>query len=170
AQEVLRQAGAPVQNEPPRPLQVGDIVLVRSVGLSGEVLSIDEEEQTAEIQVGGFRMQADIAELRREKKPDRKAEARRTPAAATLPPPPDVAISLDMRGWRAADVADRLERYLNDAYLAGLPFVRLIHGKGTGALRQIVRDVLSGHPLVASFGGGGQDGGDGVTVARLTER
>ncbi len=150
-------------------MQTGDTVLVRSVGLSGEILSIDEEEQTAEVQVGGFRMQADLAELRREKV-DRKAEARRAPVAASLPPPPDVAIGLDMRGWRASEVADRLERYLNDAYMAGLPFVRLIHGKGTGALRQVVRDVLNGHPLVTSFGGGGQDGGEGVTVARLTER
>jgi DNA mismatch repair protein MutS2 len=156
--------------QPPRPLQAGDMVLVRSVGLSGEILSVDEEEQTAEVQVGGFRMQADLAELRREKKADRNAEARRAPVAASLPPPPDVAISLDMRGWRASEVADRLERYLNDAYMAGLPFVRLIHGKGTGALRQVVRDVLNGHPLVGSFGGGGQDGGEGVTVARLTER
>jgi DNA mismatch repair protein MutS2 len=87
-----------------------------------------------------------------------------------MPAVPDVGISLDMRGWRAADVADKLDRYLNDAYLAGLPYVRLIHGKGTGALRQIVRDVLTGHPLVGSFGGGGQDGGEGVTVARMVER
>ena len=75
-----------------------------------------------------------------------------------------------MRGWRAAEVTDKLDRYLNDAYLAGLPFVRIIHGKGTGALRQIVRDLLTGHALVASFGGGGADGGEGVTVARLVER
>jgi DNA mismatch repair protein MutS2 len=151
----------------PRPLQVGDSVLVRSVGLSGEILSIDEEEQTAEVQVGGFRMQADLAELRRETKSERRVEARR---AAATPAPPDVAMNFDMRGWRAADVADKLDRYLNDAYLAGLPFVRLIHGKGTGTLRQIVRDLLNGHPLVASFGSGGPDGGEGVTVARLVER
>jgi DNA mismatch repair protein MutS2 len=156
-----------LESQAPRPLQVGDTVLVRSVGLSGEILSIDEEEQTAEVQVGGFRMQADLAELRREKKSERRAEPR--PAVAA-PPPPDVAINFDMRGWRAADVADKLDRYLNDAYLAGLPFVRLIHGKGTGTLRQIVRDVLNGHPLVASFGSGGADGGEGVTVARLIER
>jgi DNA mismatch repair protein MutS2 len=172
AQAALGQIDQPApQTEQPRHLQVGDTVLVRSVGLSGEILSLDEEEQTAEVQVGGFRMQADLAELRREPKGDRKAEARRASApAASLPPPPDVAMNFDMRGWRAADVADKLDRYLNDAYLAGLPLVRLIHGKGTGALRQVVRDVLSGHPLVASFGGGGPDGGDGVTVARLIER
>jgi DNA mismatch repair protein MutS2 len=79
-------------------------------------------------------------------------------------------MTFDMRGWRAADVPDKLDHYLNDAYLAGLPYVRLIHGKGTGALRQVVRDVLSSHPLVDSFSGGGPDGGEGVTVARLIER
>lgn len=167
---------APAPSEQaPRPVQVGDTVLVRSVGLEGEVLSIDEEENTAEVQVGGFRMQADLAELRRptrsERNAGRTAAARRPePARVATPAAPDVSLNFDMRGWRAGDVADRLERYLNDAYLAGLPYVRLIHGKGTGALRQIVRDVLKGHPLVASFGGGGPDGGEGVTVARMVER
>jgi DNA mismatch repair protein MutS2 len=172
AGELATQAPSPaLQQQAPRPLQVGDTVLVRSVGLSGEILSIDEVEQTAEVQVGGFRMQADLAELRREKQGERKDEARRAPApSSSLPPPPDVAMNFDMRGWRAADVVEKLDRYLNDAYLAGLPFVRLIHGKGTGALRQVVRDVLGGHPLVASFGSGGSDGGEGVTVARLVER
>jgi DNA mismatch repair protein MutS2 len=163
--------GSSSQPQAPRRLQVGDTVLVRSVGLSGDILSIDEEEQTAEVQVGGFRMQAALAELRREKLGERKDDARRAPAlSSSLPPPPDVAMNFDMRGWRAADVAEKLDRYLNDAYLAGLPFVRLIHGKGTGALRQVVRDVLGGHPLVASFGSGGSEGGEGVTVARLVER
>jgi DNA mismatch repair protein MutS2 len=172
-----RDAGAagpsvPPQGEAPRPIQTGDIVQVRSVGLTGEVLSIDEDDRTAEVQVGGFRVQAELAELRRETKNERsRPEAGRNESArVSMPAVPDVGISLDMRGWRAADVADKLDRYLNDAYLAGLPYVRLIHGKGTGALRQIVRDVLTGHPLVGSFGGGGQDGGEGVTVARMVER
>ncbi|WP_287156700.1 Smr/MutS family protein, partial [Chloroflexus sp.] len=83
---------------------------------------------------------------------------------------PDVSMTFDMRGWRAAEVSDRLDRYLNDAYLAGLHQVRLIHGKGTGALRQVVRELLAGHPLVASFSSGGRDGGDGVTIATLVDR
>jgi DNA mismatch repair protein MutS2 len=172
ADESAAQAPGPSpQQQASRPLQVGDTVLVRSVGLSGEILSIDEAEQTAEVQVGGFRMQAELAELRREKQGERKDEMRRaSTSSSSLPPPPDVGMNFDMRGWRAADVVEKLDRYLNDAYLAGLPFVRLIHGKGTGALRQVVRDVLGGHPLVASFGSGGADGGEGVTVARLVER
>jgi DNA mismatch repair protein MutS2 len=156
----------------PRPIQVGDMVLVRSVGLSGEVLSIDEEEQTAEVQVGGFRMQAGLGELRRETKSERSGRAVRpaTPERSGLPAVPDVSMNLDLRGWRAAEVADRLDQYLNDAYLAGLPYVRVIHGKGTGALRQVVRDLVGGHPLVASSEGGGKDGGEGVTVVKLISR
>lgn len=162
---------APSEPTAPRPFEVGDYVLVRSVGLSGEIVAIDEEEQAAEVQLGGFRVRAELKELRREAR-DPKEERKRAytaPKAVNTPPPPDVSLNFDMRGWRAGEVQEKLDRYLNDAYLAGLPHVRLIHGKGTGALRQVVRDVLQSHPLVHSFGGGGQDGGDGVTIARLVD-
>ncbi|MDP2976735.1 MAG: Smr/MutS family protein, partial [Anaerolineales bacterium] len=60
------------------------------------------------------------------------------------------------------------DRYLEKAYLAGLPFVRIIHGKGTGKLRTEVRAALKEHPHVASFETGhDKEGGDGVTVAKL---
>jgi DNA mismatch repair protein MutS2 len=157
----------------PRPLQVGDTVLVRSVGLKGEIVSIDEGDGTAQVQVGGFRMTVDLRELRREKPDPDQPQRReyRPERSVNLPAAPDVSMTFDMRGWRAHEVADKLDRYLNDAYLAGLHQVRLVHGKGTGALRQIVRDVLQGHPLVASFAAaGGREGGDGVTVANMVER
>lgn len=164
-----------VVEQGPRPLRPGDVVRVRSVGLTGEILSIDEEEQTAEVQVGGFRMQADLAELTREKRGDgnegRSAHPAYESRGASIPAPRDVPLELDMRGWRAADVRDRLDHYLNDAYLAGLPWVRIIHGKGTGALRQTVREFLQQHKLVASFSSASAtEGGDGVTIVRLQER
>jgi DNA mismatch repair protein MutS2 len=62
-----------------------------------------------------------------------------------------------------------MEKYLEQAYLSGLPFVRIIHGKGTGKLRQAVRDALRGHSYVKSFEEGGHtEGGEGVTVAKLS--
>lgn len=154
-----------------RPLGAGDTVLVRSIGLSGEIVEIDDEDEMAEVQVGSFRVRVGLDDLRREK--SRQGDGRRTAPArqVSLPAAPDVSMTLDMRGWRAADVADGLERYLNDAYLCGLPHVRLIHGKGSGTLRQVVHELLRRHPLVHSFEGGGRDGGgEGVTVARLVER
>jgi DNA mismatch repair protein MutS2 len=171
-----RVAAPPAPQTPPqqapRPFQSGDRVLVRSVGLKGEIVSVDAEENSAQVQVGGFRMTVDLRELRREKDAA-DAPARPEPRqerSVSVPAAPDVSMTFDMRGWRAHEVEDKLDRYLNDAYLAGLHQVRLIHGKGTGALRQVVRDVLQAHPLVTSFGGGGRDGGDGVTVANLVER
>jgi DNA mismatch repair protein MutS2 len=187
ASEQVRQAAtrprtptvaAPPPQQAPRPLEVGDTVMVRSVGLKGEIVSIDADENSAQVQVGGFRMTVDLRELRREKADAAPARSWERPAGSapvqtrsvSLPAAPDVSMTFDMRGWRAHEVGDKLDRYLNDAYLAGLHQVRLIHGKGTGALRQVVRDVLQSHPLVNSFGGGGRDGGDGVTVANLVDR
>jgi DNA mismatch repair protein MutS2 len=174
ARASLPAAPAPAQApQAPRPLQPGDTVMVRSVGLKGEIVSVDADEGSAAVQVGGFRMTVDLRELRREKGGPEGERRDYAPAArsVSLPPAPDVSMTLDMRGWRAGEVADKLDRYLNDAYLAGLRQVRLLHGKGTGALRQVVRDVLQGHPLVTSFASAaGRDGGDGVTVATLVDR
>jgi DNA mismatch repair protein MutS2 len=59
---------------------------------------------------------------------------------------------------------------VNDAYLMGMPFVRIIHGKGTGALRQVVRDLLREIPVVAkSEPAGAKEGGEGATVAHLRQ-
>jgi len=164
-----RQRPAPVQ-QAPRPLQPGDRVRVLSVNLDGEIISIDVASNEAEVQVGGFRMTVDLRELQRLKGNDKQ------PAPATTVPvinsaPRNVGMQLDMRGMRAGDVAELVDRYLNDAYLSNLNEVRLVHGKGTGALRNVVRDVLASHPLVDKYTGGVQgEGGDGVTVAQLRRR
>ena len=159
----------------PRPVQIGDHVYVSSVKLSGDVLDIDSEAGEAEVQLGGFRLRVDLRELRRDKNgaaPVAAPSYAPKPKFITTPPPPsNVAMQLDMRGWRASEVEDQLDHYLNDAYLANLAEVRLVHGKGTGALRQVVRTMLKGHPLVASFNSGGQgEGGDGVTIAKMVAR
>ena len=65
----------------------------------------------------------------------------------------------------------RLDRYLNDAFMAGLPAVRVVHGKGTGTLRHVVREVLKEHPLVESFRPAEPaEGGNGATVVELAHR
>ncbi len=62
----------------------------------------------------------------------------------------------------------KLDKYLDDAFMAGLYQVRIVHGKGTGALRQVARQQLAKHPLVKSFRPGGYgEGGDGVTIVEL---
>jgi DNA mismatch repair protein MutS2 len=79
-----------------------------------------------------------------------------------------VASSLDLRGARVDEALDALDRYLDDASLAGLAQVVVIHGSGTGALRDAVRARATGHPLVGSIRPGERgEGGDGATIVKL---
>jgi dsDNA-specific endonuclease/ATPase MutS2 len=79
-----------------------------------------------------------------------------------------VASSLDLRGARVDEALEALGRYLDDAALAGLEQVVIIHGLGTGALRDAVRAQAGEHPLVKSFRAGERgEGGDGATIVRL---
>ena len=81
---------------------------------------------------------------------------------------PNVPLELDLRGQRADEALNRFETYIDQAFQAGMPFVRIIHGKGTGALRAAIREAMTGHPLVRKFETpAANEGGEGVTVAIL---
>lgn len=69
------------------------------------------------------------------------------------------------------DAVSRTEKYLDDAFLAGAPRVRIVHGKGTGALRGAIAELLRAHPLVERFSlAEASEGGSGATVVELTRR
>jgi DNA mismatch repair protein MutS2 len=77
-------------------------------------------------------------------------------------------MELDIRGRRVEEGIQELEQYLDTAFLARLPWVRIIHGKGTGRLREAVRDILKQNSYVKSWEEGKDgEGGAGVTVAKL---
>jgi DNA mismatch repair protein MutS2 len=79
-----------------------------------------------------------------------------------------VASSLDLRGARVEEALEALDRYLEDASLAGMPSVTVIHGLGTGALRDAVRSAAGAHPLVKDLRPGERgEGGDGATIVRF---
>jgi dsDNA-specific endonuclease/ATPase MutS2 len=85
--------------------------------------------------------------------------------AAVEPPLTD---ALDLHTFRPRDCADVVAEYLHAAQDAGLPRVRIVHGKGTGALRRIVHEVLDGHPAVRDYRLAGEHGGGwGATVVEL---
>jgi DNA mismatch repair protein MutS2 len=76
-----------------------------------------------------------------------------------------------LRRLTVEEALDRLDQYLYDAFMAGLPSVRIVHGKGTGKLRHAVHDSLAKHPLVKSYRLGDYGEGDyGVTIVELTNR
>ncbi|WP_220194313.1 endonuclease MutS2 [Ktedonospora formicarum] len=158
------------------PLQVGDTVRVLSFGQLAELVGLSADHSSAEVQMGAMRFRVDVDNIervsKRQAKESEKSKARTSSSSGIVIPRyedrPPVDMQIDMRGWRVEDALEELETYLNNATMAGLPFVRILHGKGTGALRSAVRQQLSHHPLVKSFNSAlPQEGGDGVTVAKL---
>jgi len=147
------------------PLEVGDRVWVPSLQAAGDVVNVGPRD--VEVKVGSFRLKLAPHRVELQERGARPA----VQASPSVPRPADPGMELDLRGLIVDDMLVELDRYLDTAYLAGLPWVRIIHGKGTGALRQAVRDELRGHPLVSDFRAGeANEGGEGVTVARLVQR
>ncbi len=150
-----------------RPLKAGDRVYVRSLKTDGTVTAIEGDQ--IEVQIGKMRLKTDLPNIQRSKDAalPKLCESEPAPAEKSIFHP-SPGMELHLRGMRAEDALLRLERYLDDAYSAGLPFVRIVHGKGTGTLRQLVRQALSESPLVSRWENAlDNEGGDGVTIARL---
>jgi DNA mismatch repair protein MutS2 len=151
---------------PPEEVRAGDKVTVRGLPQQGEALGVPDERGELEVQLGTLRLRIRVDQIERI---ERSAPRVAAPVAATLPPRgPSPGLEIEVRGRRAEEAISEVEEYLDNAYRAGLPFVRIIHGKGTGALRRVVRETLSQNPLVSSFETAEPHaGGEGVTVARL---
>ena len=164
----------PVNREP---LRLGEKVRLRSLKMEGEITGLGDSD--IEVQVGALRIRARLGDVDRRSTPaprpapvEAKPKARPASDGKTSAKPAlfraSPGMELDIRGQRAEDALPVMEKHLENAYLAGMPFVRIIHGKGTGRLRQVVREALSQSPHVAGWENGGEkEGGDGVTIARL---
>jgi DNA mismatch repair protein MutS2 len=154
--------------EPParrQEVEPGDIVHVRDIPQAGEALSAIGEDGRLEVQFGSIRMKVSVDRIDRIEMANEGDAAAEKVLAPTGPPVP---IELDLRGKRAEEALESFETYLDGAFRAGLPFVRIIHGKGTGALRSAIREALRGHPLVREYESApANEGGDGVTIALL---
>lgn len=158
------QPSTPTQSR--RALRTGDLVNIISLEQKGEVIAVDAGE--AEVQMGSLKLRQPVGNLERigRIRPDSPSRQIRTPTPFTETVP----IELDIRGHRAEEVSPILESYIHDAYLSGLPWVRIIHGKGTGALRQVVREELRNSPVVErSAAAASNEGGEGATVAHLRQ-
>ncbi|WP_320447917.1 endonuclease MutS2 [Candidatus Roseilinea sp. NK_OTU-006] len=170
AEAAAARAPQPAPREPLRKdaIQAGDTVRIRSLGVTAEVNAVDGEE--ADVQIGRMHTRVRLNDLERisagELLHKTQREARdEVVSLPRVPPPP---LELDLRGLTTEEGVARVQDYLDRAARAGLPFVRLIHGKGTGVLRRAIRDAIKADPAVQSFETGLEgEGGDGVTVVRL---
>ena len=140
----------------------GATVVAEHLGVRGEIASISGSMAT--VRAGSVTVRVPLAALR----PGAAMPERRTRPAIHVPDKTGVGPELHLLGRTTDEVGELVEQYLDDAFMAGLPTVRLVHGKGTGALRKTVRTLLSAHPLVESFRDGEpSEGGAGATVAAL---
>jgi DNA mismatch repair protein MutS2 len=164
--ETARASASPIAPAPARvPIAVGAPVLIDGVAEPGTLLSIDDRGM-ADVAAGALRLRVPATQLRP------AAESPEAPLRSDRPvvsgSASSVPLQLDLRGARADEALAVLDRYLNDAAVAGVERLRIVHGKGTGALRQAIRAALADHPLVREHEAAGpSEGGDGATIVRL---
>ena len=148
----------------------GDAVFVRTIGFDAVVQKVDVKTGRIRVQAAGKELEVPVMDigkrtgaapqsakrLRQKNLEGKEAEREETP------------LQLHLIGLRVEDALTKLEPFLNHASLDGLGEVRIVHGKGTGALMRAVREYLEGHPLVASFRDGEPfEGGAGATVVKI---
>lgn len=136
----------------------GDWVTVAGTATPGQVVAVDEERGRARVRFGAVEAQVDLGELVAAAPPARRPGVK----AAS----PDAAPTLNVVGLRAEEAILEMEKFLDRAVVGGLSAVTVIHGHGTGRLRQAIRQYLRGHRAVAAYGPG-PNGDEGVTVVQL---
>jgi len=171
----LREVAALVTPAPaaPRadeaPLAPGMAVAADHLGLRGQLIDVNGD--TATVLAGTLTVRVPLSALHQTAAgaADRRAGSPARPFAdPDTPPARAIAAELMLIGRTTDEARDLVEKYLDDAFMAGMANVRLVHGKGTGALRKAVRGLLSDHPLVDSYRDGEPaEGGSGATVAAL---
>jgi DNA mismatch repair protein MutS2 len=145
----------------------GDSVWVPGIGATGTLLEIQKD--TATVQAGTLRMSVLYSTLEKvEEDMVEKAAPKPQVQNVGLETAINISTEIHIRGERADEALQSLERYLDDARVAGLHTIRIVHGKGTGALRELVHRYLKEQPDVKGFRlGQDGEGGHGVTIAEL---
>lgn len=179
AERLAQQNSAPIQNvteaveRPDWMPRLGDTVWLATLNTEGVVNEISGNEVL--VQVGKLRVRADVSELshretslKRQMKRGQRRTVYEDSSDPVVPRGKSPGLELDLRGQRVETALERVDWYVDAAYTAGLPFGRIIHGKGTGALRKAVREYVEHHRLISKVETAHpNEGGDGVTVIHM---
>ena len=171
AREEVKRARKEVEEElralSPEPSEDGDVkvgdFVVTSFGGRGVVVGLEDGSGRVIVQVGGARIRLPRSQLKRTESPPPEE-----PSGVPEVFPSEVSTEVDLRGMTYDEAVDVVDKHIDNAILANLDRLVLIHGKGTGALRRKLREYLKGHPRIKSFRPGNwEEGGDGVTVVEI---
>jgi len=150
-------------------IKIGDTVLVKDLNQLATLLTLPDKNKNVQIQIGLLKTTVKADKLAYSDEKVQKDTATRGKSQKGFKfSRYEISNTLDLRGVRVDDGLDKLEKYLDDASLANLSPVYIIHGHGTGALKQAIREYLKTSPYVAKFRPGEDgEGGDGVSVVDI---
>lgn len=155
----------PDSGEELREVKIGEEVFLPTLNMKVIVLTKPDNRGEVQVQAGIMKINAKVKDLRVSSGSTENKKIRKREAKLNLR---SVSSSVDLRGLDAEEAIYTADKYLDDAYLGGLKEVTIIHGKGTGVLRQAITDMLKRHPHVKNYRLGEYgEGGTGVTVAEL---
>ena len=154
-----------ITGEVPKNIEPGQEVFLARYNQQGLALSSPDDDGMVQVQVGAMKLALPLVELRLQKA---KHLIETGASKVMVGKAREIVTEIDLRGMTGDEAMEAVEKYLDDAYLAGLPKACIIHGKGTGALRKAITNLLSGHRFVKTFRLGQYgEGGTGVTVVEL---
>ncbi len=150
-----------------KPLKPGQKVKIAGLNQEGYILSLDEALKSAQVQVGIMKVNVPAESLIPIEQIEFEEEKSRYSSIA-MSKAKEISTEIDLRGLTVDEALAEVDNYLDDAMMAGVARVTLIHGKGTGALRQGITDMLKTRSDIKAFRLGNMDeGGSGVTVVEL---
>lgn len=153
--------------KPPKNLKPGENVILLGLNQEGIVLNQPDESGNVMVQVGIMKISVHISTLSRARK-EEKIESKVAVKSIVRTKASNIKNELDLRGKNLDEAMLDVDKYLDDAYIAGLKTVYIIHGKGTGILREGIGQLLRGHKHVKSYRLGNYgEGGTGVTVVEI---
>ncbi|MCC6551089.1 MAG: endonuclease MutS2 [Ignavibacteriaceae bacterium] len=146
---------------------VGEFMKIRGTNTTGKVIEVDPFKKRATVLTGSLRLDTDYASLEKISQPGKKDTEVSLSSAhhdAT-----SLSYRLDIRGARPEEIRLELTKFIDNSYAGRMERIEILHGKGTGALKALVKEILSTHPGVSKFYFASPDfGGDGITIAEFT--
>jgi DNA mismatch repair protein MutS2 len=165
-----QEVAAAPQSPDPEPIVAGIRVIISPLNLEGVVRAV--HDRAADVEVNGKRLRAQLADLRAlDRRQARQSEPKSRVTVHVQAQMPEGSLGdLNVIGCTVPEALDRADKFLDQALLAELRQVRVIHGHGTGQLRRALTDFLHDHPLVSrTMPAPPNEGGGGVTLVELRE-
>ncbi len=147
-------------------IRPGDFVALKNSQTVGEVISVDKEKKRAVVLVGSLKLQVKISDLVAAEKPKQPADIRKEVYDRIVHGVKST--RLDIRGRKPEEVENEIIKFVDDAYSAGVDKIEILHGKGTGVLKNLVHEILNEHEGVKKYYFAKIEyGGEGITIVEL---